>query len=292
MEARDEILGKLRQTLARPDLRFPPARVEPLTPETRMTVTSASGTQVELAHRFGQELEKLHGSYQVVETAPEARLALINRLLAWMEEEKLQRKGAVVVTGQERSVLAWDPASLPIPGLDVALADMEIQLVAPRALLTAESREAVRAIRYGITGVEAAFASTGSMLVASGAGTSRAASLLPLRHIALIPFDRLYPTMEDWLAEEREAHHLVDYVRSHANLALITGPSKSADIEMNLTLGVHGPKFVHAILFDRTARSQRQPVVSLTEEEAEDEPARTKSRPGFDVEIPMPPTRQ
>ena len=249
MIAREEILAKLRNTLARPDLRFPSPHPEPLTTETRMTVTAADGPATRLAQRFGEELQKLHGTYEVVETATEARLALINRLMAWMTQDEAERKGAVVATGQEHSVLAWDPESLPIEGLGPALADLNLNLVAPAELRTPASREQVRHIRYGISGVEAAFASTGSMLVASGAGTSRAASLLPIRHVGLIPFSRLYPTMETWLAEQRQANHLVDMLRSHANVALLTGPSKSADIEMNLTLGVHGPKYVHVILF-------------------------------------------
>ncbi|HXF59973.1 MAG TPA: lactate utilization protein, partial [Caldilineaceae bacterium] len=248
--ARDEILGKLRATLARYDLRFPPPAPEPLTAETRMTVTQAEGGYEELALRFGAELEALHGTYEIAETATEARLALINRLINWMEQEQKERKGAVMITGQEQSVLAWTPAHLPIDGIEAALADLGLKLVAPGDLRSSEQREKVRHIRYGITGVEAAFASTGSMLVFSGKGTSRSASLLPYRHLALIPFSRLYRTMEEWLAEQREAGKLVDLLRSRANLTMITGPSKSADIEMNLTLGVHGPKYVHAILFD------------------------------------------
>jgi L-lactate utilization protein LutC len=101
--------------------------------------------------------------------------------------------------------------------------------------------------------VEAAFASTGSMLMIADEGASRAASLLPFRHIALIPFSRLYPTLEAWLAAQRAAGDLADRLRSRANWTLITGPSKSADIESNLTLGVHGPKFVHAILFEHAS---------------------------------------
>jgi L-lactate dehydrogenase complex protein LldG len=88
------------------------------------------------------------------------------------------------------------------------------------------------------------------MLLISAPGASRAASLLPLRHIALIPFSRLYANVETFLAERRADGNLAERLRDPAAWHLITGPSKSADIEMNLTLGVHGPKFVHAILFE------------------------------------------
>lgn len=250
--ARDEILGKLRATLARPDLRFPPLNTPMLTSETRMTVTRAEGGYEELAERFGEELTALHGTYEIAETATEARLALINRIISWMEQDEAERKGAYITTGQERHVLAWSALNLPIENIESALEDLELKLVAPNDLYTPEGREKVRHIRCGITGVEAAFAATGSMLMLAGPGTSRSASLLPFRHIALIPFSRLYRNIEEWLAEQREAGTLVDIFRNRSNLTLISGPSKSADIEMNLTLGVHGPKFVHAILFDDT----------------------------------------
>lgn len=250
MTARDEILNRLNTTLARPDLRFPPQQTHPLT-AVHLAVTEANGDKLTLAQRFGAELTKLYGSYQIVESMAEARMALISRLLLWQEEEEQARKGQRLVTHQEKRILGWSPDVLPVTAVDDALKDMGFQVVTPTDLHSTESREAIRFIRYGITGVEAAFASTGSLLVTSGPETNRVASLLPFRHIALIPFERLYPTLESWLQEQRTSGTLVDFLRQHANVALISGPSKSADIEMNLTLGVHGPKFVHAILFGK-----------------------------------------
>lgn len=251
MSARDEILIRIRTILSRADLPFPPVDVQPLDAVERMTVTHAEGDKRRLAERFGQELTRLYGEYEILASPVEVRLALINRLTAWAAEEDAARKGPKPETfGQDRMVLSWAPDQLPVEGLAEALADMGWKLAAPPQLTTPEALDAVRFIRFGVTSVEAAFAATGSMLVTSGAGQSRAASLLPFRHIALIPFSRLYPTIEAWLAEHRTAGDLEALLRERAGWSLITGPSKSADIEMNLTLGVHGPKFVYAILFD------------------------------------------
>ena len=251
MSTRDEILEKIRQPLREPTLRFPALNAPPLTSEERMTVTEARGEFLQLAQRFGEELKALQGSFEIVDSPSAARMACIRTIQQWMQEEVDERKGLALQTGQEHSVLAWEPAQLPILGLAESFADMKIQLVAPDDLTTPESRDAIRLIRYGLTGVEAALASTGSMLMlSSAAGTSRSASLLPYRHLALIPFDRLYPTMESWVADKRQTGKLVDLLRNNANISMITGPSKSADIEGNLTLGVHGPRYIHAILFD------------------------------------------
>jgi L-lactate utilization protein LutC len=249
---REEILGRLRAALARPQLPFPPKSTPPLTAETRMQVTQPPAGMPALTQRFAQELINLHGSCEVVESAAEARLALVSRLMAWHAEEEAAAKGARLKTGQEKMALSWGAAALPLEYIAEALLDTGFTLVVPKTMQTRDEREAVRHIRYGITGVEAAFATTGSMLVASGKETNRIASLMPYRHIALVPFTRLYGNVEQWLAVKRE-RDLPGFVRGHASLNLITGPSKSADIEQNLTRGVHGPKFIHAILFDDTA---------------------------------------
>jgi L-lactate dehydrogenase complex protein LldG len=253
MSARDEILNRIRVILARPDLPFPPQDAPALEPDERLVVTHAEGSPQELAQRFGAELEQLYGSFEILDSAVEARLALINRLTDWAADEEAARKGPRLETGQEKTVLSWAADELPVDGIAETLTDVGWKLVAPRDLSTAESRDAVRFIRFGLTGVEAAFAATGSLLVVSGPGRSRSASLLPFRHIALVPFSRIYPTIEAWLAERRAAGDLPALLQQRAAWNMISGPSKSADIELNLTLGVHGPKFIHVILFNDLA---------------------------------------
>src|SRR5215210_6511101 len=114
MSTRDEILSRIRVILARPDLPFPPVDAPPLSGEERMTVTSAEGDQHDLAVRFGAELARLYGTYEILDSAVEARLALVNRLTDWVAEEEAARKGPPLETGQERMVLAWAPERLPV----------------------------------------------------------------------------------------------------------------------------------------------------------------------------------
>jgi L-lactate dehydrogenase complex protein LldG len=99
-------------------------------------------------------------------------------------------------------------------------------------------------IRVGLTGALAGVADTGSIVVLSGSHRSRSASLLPETHIALLPVDRLYPTMASFFA----AHSPQELTADSSNLVFITGPSRTADIEMIITRGVHGPKRLCIVL--------------------------------------------
>jgi L-lactate dehydrogenase complex protein LldG len=100
------------------------------------------------------------------------------------------------------------------------------------------------AVRVGITGALGGLADTGSIIVASGRQRARAASLLPETHIALLSSDRLYPTMQAFFAVS-SAQELTE---NSSNLVFITGPSRTADIEMIITRGVHGPKRLCIVL--------------------------------------------
>jgi L-lactate dehydrogenase complex protein LldF len=100
--------------------------------------------------------------------------------------------------------------------------------------------EAADAIRAGITGALAGIVETGSIVVAGGPGRPLTASLLPGLHIAVLGLEQLVPTVADALA--------LPPVREAAACAIVTGPSRTADIEMTLTLGVHGPGELHVIL--------------------------------------------
>jgi len=247
MPARDEILNRLRTALHQPELRFPRPETRRLTADERMTVGRAEGDRWALAWRFGEELATLHGTFEIVETVAEARMAAIGRLQTWVAEDLAARR-----TEQpgDRDVLIWSPEELPIDGLTPALSDLDFRVIEPVNLHDPDERARVRYARSGITGVDGAFAATGTVVLGAGPHKSRTASLTPFRHLLLIPISRIYPTVEAWMAKMRQDGTLTDYLRESRNVALISGPSKSADLEGIMIMGVHGPKIVHAVIFD------------------------------------------
>ncbi len=94
----------------------------------------------------------------------------------------------------------------------------------------------------GLSSAEAALAETGSIVISSGSGRSRLSTLLPPVHIALVPTSCLTADLFTWTAARKEP--------PPSSVTLISGPSKTADIELTIAVGVHGPKRFIVVLYD------------------------------------------
>jgi len=109
--------------------------------------------------------------------------------------------------------------------------------------LSIAARPARAEDQLGITGTYCAIAETGTLMLLSGADTHATTSLLPDTHVAIVAVSRIVPAMEDgWDLLRREHGSLPRQV------TFISGPSRTADIEMTLVLGAHGPYRVHIVL--------------------------------------------
>ncbi len=234
--ARDAILSRLRTSWEWPEQLFRASGARLDIPARPSSVTRGETDRSSLARVFGARLESLNGGYDVVEGPEQAAGRVAALIRAWDPEA--------------REVLSWGPDQIPVPQLEQELQAAGVQLLVPDDLHDRETRDRAAAQSVGLTCVDAAFASTGSVVMAPGPSRSRAAALLPLHHLLIIPMSRLYPTLEAWLESLRTAGSLDTFVRESGQIAFIAGPSKSADIELTLTLGVHGPKVVHAILYN------------------------------------------
>lgn len=146
---------------------------------------------------------------------------------------------------ESSAFMSWEPAHLPVSDLlSVLEARGAVRLDAQVGRDQLARDEAYRRLDgaiVGITGAHAALADTGSVVLLHGEGRPRLASLLPPIHVALVTVDRLRATLGALWHEEPEM------LRQSANVVLVTGPSRTADIEMTLTRGVHGPRIVHVV---------------------------------------------
>jgi L-lactate dehydrogenase complex protein LldG len=103
-----------------------------------------------------------------------------------------------------------------------------------------ELRAFCAAADAGLSSATAALAETGSIVIESGPGRSRLTALLPPVHVALVPASRLTTDIYTWTAARQNA--------LPAQMTLISGPSKTGDIEQTMAIGVHGPKRFIVIL--------------------------------------------
>ncbi len=88
-------------------------------------------------------------------------------------------------------------------------------------------------------------ADTGSVVLAASADEPRSRSLLPSVHVSVLPEDRILPGLAALFAAVGGD--------LPSALAIVTGPSRSGDIEQTLAVGVHGPGEVHVVLVPPTA---------------------------------------
>ncbi len=176
----------------------------------------------DLAARFTATLTGLHG--EVIRAAS--------------ADEALDRLGDVLRDLGATRVVANDEP--PLSGVDLAARWPGIAWhVVGRT--DGDLRAFCASADAGVTGADAALAETGSVVVSSGPGRSRMASLLPPVHIALVAVERLTSDILTW-ATARSGD-------LPANVIAISGPSKTADIEQTLAIGMHGPKRVIVILY-------------------------------------------
>jgi L-lactate dehydrogenase complex protein LldF len=163
------------------------------------------GSPALLSDRFGEELVALGGAFTRCERSEAGK-----QIVAFLRGRFIKK------------VLAWEEGYLP-EGLLGELESAGIQVC----------HEPDPNLFAGLTGALAAVANSGTLALPGGPGHMQSASLLPPLHIAILKEEDIVDNLAKVL-NLRE-------VKEASSVALVSGPSRTADIEMTLTIGVHGP---------------------------------------------------
>ncbi len=160
--------------------------------------------------------------------------ALGGRFTLCLPEEVAEKVLQILRTSGIDQLLSWEAPYLPEHLLE-QLSEGGIQISHP----TVETLKTSSQVRAGITGAYAGLADTGSLVLLGGQGKPLTASLLPEIHIAILWEEHIYEDLNQVLTWKD--------LRMAPAAVLITGPSRTSDIEMTLTIGVHGPGELHVI---------------------------------------------
>lgn len=153
----------------------------------------------------------------------------------------------VLEESRPASAACWKHWLLDRVEIERLLNDRQIQPIdhdSIASLNRQQQRDRLLAAEIGISSCDIAAAETGTLAVFARPGQERMVSLLPPIHIAIVAESQIVPDLYDLFQKLAE----LGFDGMPSNATLITGPSKTGDIELELTTGVHGPGQVHVVV--------------------------------------------
>jgi L-lactate dehydrogenase complex protein LldG len=223
MSARDNILNKLRQALPAGDDRGTAPQVQDYYAQV-----PANSTRPERVAQLRTLLEAAHADVIVAKSGNWAQLtadqllAMGVRTLALNEDDRDSRalaaalQGRVALTGFNRPIEAW-------------------------------KQELFDTVDAGFTVANSAIAATGTLVFKSAPELPRSLSLVPPLHVALVKAETIHAHLFAAALDEQWAAAMP------TNLVMVSGPSKTSDIQQTLAYGAHGPKQMLVVIVEGDA---------------------------------------
>jgi L-lactate dehydrogenase complex protein LldG len=210
--SKDIILGKIREALAKP------APFMPSTPDFTASVHPPLDDD-DLSVLFASTFVKSSGTFIYCDSEEN----FLDHLYIFKKEKKINY-------------------------LFVFEADLKARLHAGGIAYTDEESAFIKHAEAGLTTCEALIARTGSILVSGATQSGRRLSIYPEIHLVIAYASQLLPDIKQGLAFVREKYK----GKIPSMLSLVSGPSRTADIEKTLVMGAHGPRELVLFLIDDT----------------------------------------
>ncbi len=210
--AREEMLGKVRAALKR----TVDSGVATIPATARIAPRATGDTEAELAS-FLSEVDKFGGKTKRLKNKTDFKTALRE----------------LVATEAIKKATVWQTAELNKLGVEKALRSIGVEIISPYA-----SNRAVAECELGVTSADFALPETGTLVLRSSIEQPRTVSLLPRVHLVLMRSTCL----------RADLHQVFEEAKDDGYFVFVTGSSRTSDIELTMTLGVHGPKTLCVML--------------------------------------------
>ena len=206
--AREAILGSIRSHLAASAPQHPVNLENPV-------ILSKTPLDISLAELFKRNLEEVNGHCIITTDVTDA----LRQIITDLKERR-------IAISDDANVERW-----------LRLSDLEIE-----ELGIAPDAQDIFRFDIGISTAQAAIAETGTLVLDSAHERHRLVSLVPPVHIAILDASRICETLAEALTLLRTGTEISPAV------TFVTGPSRTADIELTLAIGVHGPQELYVIV--------------------------------------------